>query len=289
MSAPARIPLFRQHPRSWRENHYVYPVVSRRSAGLSIGINLNPDGACNFDCVYCCVDRTSPRAAPPVRLDVVRDELHALLAEVSSGSFLDQPPFDQTPRHLRRLNDIAFSGDGEPTSSPVFPDACELVAELLQSLQLHSTKIVLITNATLLHRPKAVQALCFLDHHNGEVWAKLDAGTEDFYRQVDRTRVPLIRVLHNLLATGREREIVVQSMFLRLHDQPPPPGEIDAYLRRLKDLTDQGCRIKLVQVYTVARSTAERWITPLADDQLDAIVARVRSIPLPALAFYAPA
>src|SRR5438309_9954552 len=97
MSALAQIPLFRQHPRSWRDNHYVYPVVSRRSGGLSIGINLNPDGACNFDCVYCCVDRTSPKAVPPVRLDVVRDELHALLAEVTSGSFWDQPPFDQTP------------------------------------------------------------------------------------------------------------------------------------------------------------------------------------------------
>ncbi len=52
--------LFTQHSRSWQSNRYVYPVISRRSKGLSIGVNLNPDKVCNFDCVYCCVDRTHP-------------------------------------------------------------------------------------------------------------------------------------------------------------------------------------------------------------------------------------
>src|ERR1041384_5902109 len=64
------VPLFTQHSRSWRENRYVYPVVSRRSKGLSIGVNLNPDKVCNFDCIYCCVDRKTP----PVWRDVDRSE-----------------------------------------------------------------------------------------------------------------------------------------------------------------------------------------------------------------------
>ena len=55
---------FTSHPRRWRDFHHCYPVIFRRSKGLSNGINLNPDGARNFDCIYCCVDRTR---APEIR------------------------------------------------------------------------------------------------------------------------------------------------------------------------------------------------------------------------------
>src|SRR5690606_7543342 len=89
--------LFREHPRSWRENLYVYPVISRRSRGLSIGINLNPDKSCNFDCLYCCVDRTVPPAVRKVDLAVVRAELDHLLGLAVSGRLFEAPPFDQTP------------------------------------------------------------------------------------------------------------------------------------------------------------------------------------------------
>src|SRR5882757_9732879 len=110
------LPLFTQHSRSWQQNRYVYPVISRRSKGLSIGVNLNPDKVCNFDCVYCCVDRTTPPIEREVDLGVLRDELDQMMALAISGELFGEPPFDQTPAHLKRVNDIAFSGDGEPTS-----------------------------------------------------------------------------------------------------------------------------------------------------------------------------
>ncbi|HEX3357989.1 MAG TPA: hypothetical protein VHS31_13540, partial [Tepidisphaeraceae bacterium] len=114
------VPLFTQHSRSWRENRYVYPVISRRSKGLSIGVNLNPDKACNFDCIYCCVDRTIPATVRDVDLNLLRDELAHMLDLYTSGDLFRAAPLDQTPDHLRRLNDIAFSGDGEPTAYPQF-------------------------------------------------------------------------------------------------------------------------------------------------------------------------
>src|SRR4051812_38196905 len=126
------VPLFTQHSRSWRDNRFVYPVISRRSKGLSIGVNLNPDKVCNFDCIYCCVDRTVPAIIREVDLGVLRDELAHMLELVKSGDLFGQPPFDQTPSHLKRLNDVAFSGDGEPTSFQQFAAACELSASLLQ-------------------------------------------------------------------------------------------------------------------------------------------------------------
>src|SRR5688572_22545251 len=108
--------LFTLHSRHWATNRYVYPVISRRSKGLSIGVNLNPDKICNFDCVYCCVDRTMPPTVREVDMAVLRDELQHMVQIAASGEIWTQPPFDQTPAPLRRINDIAFSGDGEPTS-----------------------------------------------------------------------------------------------------------------------------------------------------------------------------
>src|SRR6476660_1159132 len=108
----AILPLFAQHSRSWQQNRYVYPVISRRSKGLSIGVNLNSDKVCNFDCVYCSVDRTTPATVTEVDLGVLRDELDHMLGVAVSGELFREARFDQTPAHLRRINDVAFSGDG---------------------------------------------------------------------------------------------------------------------------------------------------------------------------------
>ena len=271
------LPLFTQHSRSWRSNRYVYPVVSRRSKGLSIGVNLNPDKVCNFDCVYCSVDRTTPPTIREVDLGVLREELDQLIGLASSGALWEQAPFDQTPAHLRRVNDVAFSGDGEPTSFPQFGEACRIGAELLAK---HgrggNVKLVVITNATLFHQARVREALAFLDQHNGEIWAKLDAGTEPYYRMIERTSIPLDRVVGNIMEAGRARPIVIQSLFLRLNGEGPSSAEIDAYVGRLRGLVEGGCRIKLVQVYTVARGTAVAECTPLPAGELDGISEQVR-------------
>ncbi len=288
-------PLFTQHSRSWRDNLYVYPVISRRSKGLSIGVNLNPDQGCNFDCVYCSVDRTQTPTVRSVDIERVRAELDHLLGLAVSGAIWNEAPFDRTPPELRRLNDVAFSGDGEPTSYAGFGDACRLASDLIHWNNAPA-KIVVITNATLLDRPEVQTALTFLDslaHSSSkkipsQVWAKLDAGTQDYYALIERTKIPLRRVLDNLLLTGRQRPITIQSMFLRYRGAAPSTAEIDAYLGRLRDLHAGGCRIDLVQVYTVARSTAEAEATPLTKAEVDAIVAQVQALGLTAEAYYGP-
>ncbi len=285
---PTTTPLFSQHSRNWQQNRYVYPVISRRSKGLSIGVNLNPDRTCNFDCVYCCVDRSKGMLRrEEVDLELLREELDSMLAAVASGGFWQTPPFDTTPQPLRRLNDVAFSGNGEPTASSVLLPSSRLVVELLAKHQL-AAKIVLITNATLLDRPTVRPTLAFLDQHNGEIWAKLDAGDDELYHQVVRTHIPLKRILQNILQAGKQRPIVVQSMFLQLNGVVPTNQQIEHYALRLRDLIAAGCQIRLVQVYTMARPVHEAGLEPLPGDQLDAIVARLRKDSIPAEAYYAP-
>jgi wyosine [tRNA(Phe)-imidazoG37] synthetase (radical SAM superfamily) len=135
---------------------------------------------------------------------------------------------------------------------------------------------VLITNASMFHRPRVRRGLKILDANGGEIWAKLDVGTEAYYRRIIRSSIPLARILDNLREAARVRPIVIQSLFLRLEGQPPPPEEQDAYCDRLNEITASGGRIKLVQVHTVARPPAERFVSSLSNAEVDALAERVR-------------
>jgi wyosine [tRNA(Phe)-imidazoG37] synthetase (radical SAM superfamily) len=280
-------PQYAAHSRSFAANRCIYPVISRRAGGISIGVNLNPDKFCNFDCVYCQIDRTTPGSTEPVDLDRLAKELDETVEQVVSGKLFAGPRFQNTPPPLRRLNDIAFSGDGEPTASPVFDRAVQICADVRRKHRLDDVKLVLITNATLFHQPRVREGLKTLDANNGEIWAKLDAGTEEYYRTVDRSSVPWRRILDNLKEAAVARPIVIQSLFLRMHDAPPTPAEIAAYCDRLRDIAAAGGQIKLVQVHTIARLPAESWAAALANAEIDAIVEEVRSqTNLPVAGFY---
>ncbi len=272
-------PLFEEHPRRFAENRYVYPVLSRRAGGISIGVNLNRDRTCNFRCVYCQVDRESPPlpdASDPIDLARLAEELDAMVAAVQSGRLFEGPRFGTTPPPLRRLNDIALSGDGEPTLCPQFAEAVEVCAQVRRRHGLDDVKLVLITNASLLDRPRVRRGLAVLDASNGEIWAKLDAGTEDGYRRIARSHVPFSTILGNLLEAARVRPIVIQTLLMRLDGQPPSAAELAAYSRRLTDLIAAGGQIKLVQLHTVARRPAEPYVSPLARAELDAAAEHVR-------------
>jgi wyosine [tRNA(Phe)-imidazoG37] synthetase (radical SAM superfamily) len=276
-SKPAAANVFARHPRDWRDNLYVYPVISRRSRGLSIGVNLNPDTACNFDCIYCQVDRTAPVKVRDVDLDVLAVELDHMLGLAAGGSIFDEPQFGAVPPELRRVNDIAFSGDGEPTTCPVFADAVRLAADLKHQRGMGNVRMVLITDACYLTKPAVKRGLRTMDQSNGEVWAKLDAGTQAYYELVNRPNYPLAHVMSEIIATARERSIRIQSLFMRVNGEPPPSAEIDAFVERLHEILAADGKIIEVQVYTVARRPAEAYVGALSDAQVDAIVEQVRS------------
>jgi wyosine [tRNA(Phe)-imidazoG37] synthetase (radical SAM superfamily) len=264
---------------------------------VSIGLNLNPDKVCNFDCVYCQVDRTTPgpvrdqeRGSDGVDPGRLRDELEETIDLVHSGRLFDLERFRETPPELRRLNDVAFSGDGEPTTCPRFAEVVDLAADARRRHGLDEVKLVLITNATQLHRPRVQQGLATLRRNNGEVWAKLEAGTEEYYRLIDRTTVPFRRILDNITAEARLAPLVIQAMFLRLHGEAPPAAEREAFCDRLNEIVSAGGRVKLVQVYTVARRPAEEYVAPLDAAEVDSIVDLVRRrTGLAAEPFYGPA
>jgi wyosine [tRNA(Phe)-imidazoG37] synthetase (radical SAM superfamily) len=279
--------LHTAHPRLFHENTFVYPVLSRRSRGLSIGINLNPDKVCNFDCIYCQVDRRTAAVTDFVAVEQLLAELEHTLDLVTSGAIYTDEQFRQTPEPLRRLNDIAFSGDGEPTTFRNIDRIVADVAALKQRRGLDTVKLVMITNASMFHRPKVREALAILDRNQGEIWAKLDAGTDAYYHLIERTPIPFERILTNLRDAAQIRPLVIQSLFLRLEGKGPSTAEISAYCDRLKEIRAAGGMLDRVQVYTVARRPAEDCVSPLSPQEVDSIAATVRTlVQVPVEAYY---
>jgi wyosine [tRNA(Phe)-imidazoG37] synthetase (radical SAM superfamily) len=275
------------HERSFEHYRFVYPVLSRRSHGISIGVNLNPDKVCNFDCIYCQVDRTTQSEIQFVELDALIVELREVLQVVSSGEIYETAKFRDTPTHLRRLNDIAFSGDGEPTTYRNFDAIIERCAAVKRELGLDDVKMVLITNASMFHRPHVQRGLQILDENHGEIWAKLDAGTEDYFKLVDRTPIPFGKILENITAAARVRPLVIQSLFMRVAGEGPSENEISAFCDRLQEIVVAGGQLSLVQVYTVARRPAEGFVSPLDDAEVDAIAQKVQErAGVPSAPFY---
>ena len=267
---------FRDHRRELGANRYVYAVVSRRARGLSIGVNLNPDKACNFDCPYCQVDRTTPGGPSRIDVDALADELRDLLGRAADELWAEAP-FDSVERELRKVADVAFAGDGEPTTPPEFPRAASVVRELRDRLA-PGVPLRLLTNATLFHKPKVHAALAEFD----ELWCKLDAGSEAYFQVVDGTRLPFQRILDNLLLVARERPIVIQAMFLALEGRGPDDAEVAAWASRLRGIVAGGGRIDHVQVYTIARAPSDPRCGALDPARLEAIAASARAAGLDA-------
>ncbi len=284
---PMSHPLHTLHDRQFDDYRFVYPVLSRRSGGMSLGVNLNPDKVCNFDCIYCQVDRTVQSETRFVELGAMLAELRELLGLIVSGEIYQTEKFRETPLKLRWLNDIAFSGDGEPTTYKNFDEIIACSAEAKRAAGLSEVKMVLITNASMLHRPHIQRGLLTLDANQGEIWAKLDAGSDAYYQQIMQTPVAFKQVLENITAAAQVRPIVLQSLFMRVAGEAPSEEEIEAYCGRLREIVAAGGMLKLVQIYTIARRPTDSSVTPLEDGQIDAIVELVQSrTSVPAEAFY---
>ncbi len=268
--------VVQDHSRHFSDFTFVYPVISRRSQGLSIGVNLNPDKVCNFDCVYCEVDRRRPGQVSRVDLNQTRDELIAMVRFARDGGLAREPKFNEVPWLTREIRDIAFSGDGEPTLIHNFAECVRMVAEVKRAEGLAQTKIVLVTDAAGLDKADVRRGLDLMDANDGEIWGKLDAGTEAYFKQINRTTVRFDRILKNLLTTARRRPIIIQTLFLKFDGAAMPLEELQSYVERLHEITRAGGRIKEVHAYTIARSTPEPNLLKLDARELDGIANTIR-------------
>lgn len=241
-----------QWPREFTSSRFVYTVISPRAHGLSIGVNLCPDQQCNFNCVYCEVDRSKPPASKSLDINIMAAELRRALSSIFSGQIRANPQYANLPEELLGLRHVTLSGDGEPTLCPSFADAVRTILQIRAGGGFPFFKLVLVTNTTGLDNPQVEQSLR-LFHSEDEVWAKLDAGSKEYFQKVNLPQVPLSKVMANILMLGRRRPVVIQSLFPLFDGTEPPAEEIEQYVGRLQELKAAGAMISLVQIYSATR------------------------------------
>ncbi|MDR0323853.1 MAG: radical SAM protein [Treponema sp.] len=217
----------------------VYPVYSRRSRGLSVGINLFPDKKfCPFDCPYCEVfpfENNSFFLLPQMEADL-REAIAAALEQ-------DIP-----------IKDICFSGNGEPSLSPDFPEALKLAASIREELA-PCASMVLITNGAGLMKPQIFSRLldAVLGSEKLDVWLKLDAGTPEWYKKINRCEIPFEEITLKKKEFASCAPVTIQTMLCSVEGERPSAEESHAWLEFLLGLAASG-NIRKVQIYGKARS-----------------------------------
>ncbi|UCH47334.1 MAG: radical SAM protein [Betaproteobacteria bacterium] len=269
------------HDRAAAGLTYVYPVVSRRAGGVSVGVNLNVNNACNWKCIYCQVPNLKRGAAPPVDLMKLRSELTGFLRDVIDGDFMQRC----VPEQARRLNDIALSGNGEPTSTPGFASVIEVIGEVRHAVSVGAeVKTVLITNGSLTHQREVREGLRRLQPINGEVWFKLDSATREGMLRMNGTRIGLTRVARNLAIAANACPTWIQTCVLAIDGDAPSNTEQSAYLEFIAEQLAQGVPIRGVLLYGLARQSyqpeADR-LSSLPPSWLEAYAERIRALGLP--------
>ena len=259
---------------------YVYPVISRRAGGVSVGINLNVNNACNWRCIYCQVPALGRGAPPPVDLPALRSELTGFLHDVLKGDFFAT----RVPEGMHRLNDIAVSGNGEPTSAKEFEQVIDLIGEIRQQASVpQRIKTVLITNGSLMQRSGVQGGVKKLASLNGEVWFKLDRATDAGMRKINNTCSAMIRVRANLAVAARLCPTWIQTCLFAVDGAGPDEAEQEAYVDFLRKCMADRIALEGVLLYGLARRSFQPEAPRLArlpPERLEAYAQRIRALGL---------
>jgi len=230
---------------------YVYPVISRRSGGLSIGINLNTNNACNWRCIYCQVPDLTRGSAPEVNLELLQQELGEFVTGFLQG--MNYEHF-KIPTDMRSIRDIAISGNGEPTTAPEFDLIIDAVVHVLRETNIPpATKLVLITNGSLIQRPAVQEGIKTIAQLNGEVWFKLDSVLNVGLNRINNPGISMKTVRKNLVACAGLCPTWIQTCVFALDGEPPSPEEQEHYLDFLSTIRAEGVQLNGVMLYGIAR------------------------------------
>jgi hypothetical protein len=266
------------HSRDSAGLHYVYPVVSRRAGGVSVGINLNTNNACNWRCVYCQVPGLKLGTAPAIDLELLEKELRGFLHELLHGDFMQQ----RVAEDARRINDIALSGNGEPTSAKEFVQVIALIGKLQQELALPPhLKLVLITNGSLMHRAYVQQGLRLMAQFRGEVWFKLDRASAAGMQIINNTQLSMEKVRKNLITAIALCPTWLQTCWFALDGLAPSKQDEDDYLGFVAGLLHDNIRPQGVLLYSLARPSLQAEaprLAALSALQIESFAERIRAL-----------
>ncbi|MGB4498085.1 MAG: radical SAM protein [Methylococcaceae bacterium] len=238
------------HNRNVTNLNYIYPVISRRAGGLSIGINFNTNNACNWRCIYCQVPDLKLGAAPEIDLDLLAKELRLFLDDVLHGDFYERM---EVPIEQRVIKDIAMAGNGEPTSLANFDQAIQIIGDIATENGIFpESHFVLITNGSLIHRETVQKGLKILADFGGEIWFKMDSATKEGRAFVNNSAQTNDAVLKAITIASGICETKIQICLVDYQPRGFLESEREGFLTFLADIRSK-TDIQNVTIYTLAR------------------------------------
>ncbi|MBI1195439.1 MAG: radical SAM protein [Gammaproteobacteria bacterium] len=271
----------KDHDRDAAGLTYVYPVVSRRSGGVSIGINLNPNNACDWHCAYCQVPNLVRGTAPEIDLALLERELRGFVHEALHGAFMER----YVPEGCRQLRDLAISGNGEPTSSGQFDVVVDLIGRVMREVDLvGAIPLVLISNGSYVGKPTVQRALRTMATLGGEVWFKVDSVTEAGSKRINGVTLSERGIRDKLAACAACCPTWIQTCAVAWDGLPPDEAEQGAYLEFLARLAADRVPVLGVRLYGLARPALQAestHVSRLTEDWMAGFGHRIEALGLP--------
>ena len=264
------------HDRDIFKGKYIYPVVSRRAGGLSLGINLNTNNACNWQCIYCEVPNLVRGKPEPINLKELESELDYWLDQIINKSFLSQYTKSKT-----EFKDIAFSGNGEPTASKQFKDVISILIKKIDEYKLDRIIIRLITNGSYMAKPETQEALSLLSNLKREIWFKIDQTNKDGVKIINQVSLSISSVKKNLEAAIKSNPTVIQTCLFKLNGKLPSSESLEAYINFIKPYR---YKIKGIHLYSLARASEQTnkvKLTRLTESELEVIADEIKVLSIP--------
>jgi wyosine [tRNA(Phe)-imidazoG37] synthetase (radical SAM superfamily) len=243
------------HDRDIAGLKYVYPVLSRRAGGLSIGINFNTNNACNWRCIYCQVPELMPGSAPEIDFKQLTQEFSYFLDYIQHGDFFEQY---QIGEQYRVIKDIAISGNGEPTSLKNFDTAISILADIATAAGIFpASKFVLISNGSLMHLSTVQAGLKLLAKYQGEIWFKLDSATQTGRKLINNSGSSQKKLFENLKIASNLCSTKLQTCMFHYQNAVWTAAEKQAYLEFLILLQENRITLNGIMLYSLARSSLQ--------------------------------
>jgi wyosine [tRNA(Phe)-imidazoG37] synthetase (radical SAM superfamily) len=269
------------HDRNIFNKKYIYPVVSRRAGGLSLGINLNTNNACNWQCIYCEIPNLTRGKPEPIDTELLEKELRFWLDEIIKNKFLEK---HTPPKTL--FKDIAFSGNGEPTASREFSDAIKIVINVVNEFKLNNLiTIRLITNGSYISDQPVQKAWGLIKEVKKEVWFKIDSIIEEDIKIINQINPSINTTTKNIEACIAISPTIIQTCLIKINGKLPSNKGIDKYIAFLKAYENQ---LKGIHLYSLARPTEQKNVASierLTQNELGIIADKISKLNLPVSAY----
>ncbi len=236
----------------------IYGPVRSRRLRWSLGLNASPINykLCSFNCVYCQYG-------------------HANLCTIDTANRLDDLPtlsdfaraLETALRESEEINNITFSGNGEPTLHPQFEELVD-IAKQLRNRYFPKAKLGILSNSSMVHVKKVDRALANLDFRI----MKLDAGAPETFKKLNR---PCKEVNFSTMLSGLQslENVTLQTMFVDGKIQNVGDQEVREWIERVSEIKPVNA-----QIYSLHRPPAESFLHEVPPERLQEIAARTKEV-----------